>query len=104
MYTSGADNASYVTPDCEKAGGVRRDSPLGPVCCAKGGCAPQEADLEGVRLLVLSDPVPLTAQQLQAGEEAVPVVLALSPAVRALRVSGGSYPAAHTVVGPVNLP
>lgn len=48
MYTSGADNASYVTPDCEKAGGVRRDSPLGPVCCAKGGCAPQEADLDAI--------------------------------------------------------
>ena len=56
MYTSGADNASYVTPDCEKAGGVRRDSPLGPVCCAKGGCAPQEADLDAIgamRLLAL---------------------------------------------------
>ena len=48
VYTSGADNASYVTPDCEKAGGVRRDSPLGPVCCARGGCAPQEADLDAI--------------------------------------------------------
>lgn len=66
--------------------------------------APHEADLEGVRLLVLSDPVPRTAQQLQAGEEAVPVVLALSPAVRPLRVSGGSSPAVHTVVGHVSLP
>ena len=40
IYVIGADNVSY-TPDCEKNHGVRRESPLGPVCCAKGGCVPQ---------------------------------------------------------------
>ncbi|EOD34541.1 hypothetical protein EMIHUDRAFT_228517 [Emiliania huxleyi CCMP1516] len=59
--------------------------------------APHEADLEGVRLLVLSDPVPRTAQQLQAGEEAVPVVLALSPAALNAGDTSPLHPAA--VVG-----
>lgn len=47
VYVSGADNVSY-TSDCEKAHGMRRDSPLGALCCAKGGCVPQEADLSAI--------------------------------------------------------
>ena len=34
------------TPGCDKMkNAARRDSPLGPVCCAQGGCVPQEADV-----------------------------------------------------------
>ena len=48
VYTSGADNVSYLPGDCEKNKGVRHESPLGVLCCAQGGCVPQEADLSAI--------------------------------------------------------
>ena len=45
LYTTGAANVSW-THDCDKMrNAARRDSPIGPLCCAKGGCVPQEADM-----------------------------------------------------------
>ena len=43
-------------------------------------CCMWQAQLEGVRLLLLNNPLPQTMQELQAGEERRPVFLALGAA------------------------
>ena len=49
------------------------------------------ASLEGVQLLLIEDPLPLTLAQLEAAEEKRPVFLAVGPQAGALKPSVGDY-------------